>query len=265
MGEEAAAGDGDDVVSRVVAAHGGEINRAEALEWLRSTSVGREFARAHKGNITMQDTEKLKAAYVAKLKASILEATPAGRVMKAQAARIEKLEALPPVEIAKSVIAGHSEDNFGLTESEFCGLIEKAARKQFPNLSTAQAFSKVFTASTEEGKALRLACETLKRLAFAAVAEQPRGNYDEQYSKRMAEEVRKLPITVSLQPLQVGGKDVNVNDPSEAIAQLQRLGEVRWPDLTREQQFSRAFSDPANRELAAKAHVRPSGHPSFAR
>jgi hypothetical protein len=36
-----------------------------------------------------------------------------------------------------------------------------------------------------------------------------------------------------------------------------QIGASKWPSASAAQQFARAFSDPANRELAAKAHVRP--------
>jgi hypothetical protein len=63
-------------------------------------------------------------------------------------------------------------------------------------------------------------------------------------------------------PLQVGGEQArNVDDPSEAVAQLQSLGQERWPDLSPAQQFSRAFA--AHPELAAKAHRRPAATTIF--
>jgi hypothetical protein len=37
----------DDLIDRVVAAHGNQITRAQALEWLRGDPVGREVARQH--------------------------------------------------------------------------------------------------------------------------------------------------------------------------------------------------------------------------
>src|SRR5262249_57254884 len=39
----------------------------------------------------------------------------------------------------------------------------------------------------------------------------------------------------------------------EAITQLQELGRVHWPDLSAAQQFSRAFTDPKNAELAKES------------
>jgi hypothetical protein len=61
-------------------------------------------------------------------------------------------------------------------------------------------------------------------------------------------------------PVAVGGDDVDVHDAEKAYTQLQRLAEEqrrRSPDLTEEQAFSRAFTDPANAELARRAHRRP--------
>jgi hypothetical protein len=65
--------------------------------------------------------------------------------------------------------------------------------------------------------------------------------------------------------LQVGGEDAGaVNDPSEAIAQLKQLGARKWPTASEAQQFANAFTDPVNRELAAKAYRRPTAPPGGA-
>jgi hypothetical protein len=142
--------------------------------------------------------------------------------------RLADLEALGPVAVCKAVVE-HGAD-LAIDEHEFVGLLTKAAQKAHPGLSADRAFAKVFSEQSEQG--------TLIRKAHAVV--------------------KSMPIMADLTPLVVGGEDArNVNDPSAAIAQLQELGRVRWPGATREQQFSRAFADPANRDLAKQAHQRP--------
>src|SRR5262245_17548870 len=61
-----------------------------------------------------------------------------------------------------------------------------------------------------------------------------------------------------LKPMFVGGDAaLDVNDPSEAIAQLTRIGRQKWPTASEAESFERAFTDPANAELSKKAYRRP--------
>jgi hypothetical protein len=53
--------------------------------------------------------------------------------------------------------------------------------------------------------------------------------------------------------LVVGGSDVNVDDPSEAIAHLKELGRRKWPTASEAQQFERALTAPENHALARRA------------
>jgi hypothetical protein len=90
--------------------------------------------------------------------------------------------------------------------------------------------------------------------------------YAEEIAVRKAIAIAKaMPIQVDFTPpMQVGGEDARaVNDPSKAVAQLQELGRSRWPDASEAQQFARAFADPANAELARKAHQRPAPTTSY--
>jgi hypothetical protein len=65
---------------------------------------------------------------------------------------------------------------------------------------------------------------------------------------------------MDLQPQVVGGADArDVDDPAaavEAIKQLTEIGRLKWPELSSEQAFSRAFTE--NPRLASVAHRRPS-------
>ena len=53
-------------------------------------------------------------------------------------------------------------------------------------------------------------------------------------------------------------------DVAFSNAQLKELGRRKWPTATEAQQFERAFTDPANATLAAKAHRRPTAPPGGA-
>jgi hypothetical protein len=138
------------------------------------------------------------------------------------------------VEIAKNIV--DEQKSFRLTEEEFCKLIDTAARVAHPELG-ARAFEKVY----ERNPLLARAIAVIK----AGLAEQL--------------------LSGGMPVLQVGGEDAGaVNDPSEAIAQLKQLGARKWPTASEAQQFANAFTDPVNRELAAKAHRRPTAPPGGA-
>ncbi|MFZ1094000.1 MAG: hypothetical protein WAN75_33115, partial [Xanthobacteraceae bacterium] len=106
----------------------------------------------------------------------------------------------------------------------------KAASEQHPQLSPAQAFAELYKT------------EAVWRAIGIA---------------------KSMPFQVSLEPLQIGGESAQaVNDPSEALAAVHRIGRERWPDASEAIRFTRAFE--ANPELARKAHVRPSATTSYA-
>jgi hypothetical protein len=69
---------------------------------------------------------------------------------------------------------------------------------------------------------------------------------------------KNLPFVAEFTPVYVGGEDArDLSDESAAIAQLKELGRDKWPTASEAQQFERALTAPENRELAAKAHRRP--------
>jgi len=107
---------GDDVISRAVRAHGGKITAAEALTWLRSDTVGREFARAHKQENPMDTGQKL-AAF----------AKRSGGVMELAGEIVEK--GLP------STMA---------SEQEFTKLMTAHACKLYPSMRPDVAFAKLY-------------------------------------------------------------------------------------------------------------------------
>jgi hypothetical protein len=131
-------------------------------------------------------------------------------------------------------------NNLGIDENEFTSLVTTAAQKQHPGLSASQAFSKAFCASDETGVLLRKAHRTIKEMA--SLAPMVSGGLDEQRAA------------------------VNDTESSEAYKQLEALAEKQRataPWLSSAQAFARAFSDPANAELARKAHKRPEPTTSY--
>jgi hypothetical protein len=66
-------------------------------------------------------------------------------------------------------------------------------------------------------------------------------------------------------PVQVGGAAAqDVDNPSAALAALHELGRKLYPQLTEAQAFEKVFTDPKHRDLAARAHVRPTPPPGSA-
>ena len=125
-----------------------------------------------------------------------------------------------------------SDSAYSISEHELTTLVTEQARRDYPTLSPAQAFTKMFTEQSEAG--------TILRKAFAVVKAAGAAPY------------------FDLKPLVVDGADaLDVDDPAKAVAQLQELGRQKWPSASEAEQFARAFDDPANAKLAAKAHRRP--------
>jgi hypothetical protein len=88
---------------------------------------------------------------------------------------------------------------------------------------------------------------------------------------RKAIQIVKSAPQQSLAPEQVSGNDAfdtSVADSSaKAMKQLQDMAEAqraRAPTLTIAQAFARVFEDPANADLAAKAHRRPTPTTAYA-
>jgi hypothetical protein len=90
----------------------------------------------------------------------------------------------------------------------------------------------------------------------------------EESVRRACAIAKAMPFVADLTPLVVGGIDatheaVDDTESSEAYAQLQQIGRDKWPTASEAQQFANAFTDPANAELARKAHRRPAATTSF--
>jgi hypothetical protein len=137
--------------------------------------------------------------------------------------------------VAKAIVS--EQRNYGISEPEFVDLVTEHAKAAHPNLTGAQAFSKVY----ESEESVRRAVGVLKAAPFVT-------------------------------PLQVGGVDAmnEANDrteSSEAYAQLETMAarlRATSPWLSADQAFASVFENPANAPLAAKAHRRPRATTSLA-
>jgi hypothetical protein len=121
------------------------------------------------------------------------------------------------IEMCKGFVERNETD--GISEHELVDLIRKHDPR--PGETEAQTFTRHYTSNVELRKAIALA--------------------------------KSMPIVADPYDVRVSDQD-NVE---EAIKQLKELGRRQWPTASEAQQFARAFADPANAELARKAHVRP--------
>jgi hypothetical protein len=128
-----------------------------------------------------------------------------------------------------------------ISEEEIVSAVGKVAAERWPELSEAQAFSKIYTASTDEARVLQKAISIAKLSPF------------------------------DIQPTMVGGVNAmhEANDSteqSEAYRQLEAMAEkvrAARPELSAASAFANVFTDPKNAVLAAKAHRRPSPTTSY--
>jgi hypothetical protein len=143
------------------------------------------------------------------------------------------------VGVAKAIVS--EQRNYGISESEFVGLVTAHAAKQHPGLRPDSAFAKLY----ESEESVRRACGVLKAMPFVA----------------------------DLTPVMVGSpaamhEAVSDTESSEAYAQLETMA-ARMREsssgfsFSADQAFARVFTDPKNAVLAAKAHRRPSPTTSF--
>jgi hypothetical protein len=177
----------------------GEITRAQALRWLmhsaRGTAlVSRMAAHRKRKALTMNRSEQLRSV-------------------------VKQAGGLMP--LCKRIAAT---GRGAVTEHELTQLVVDAAKRQHPDLSDAQAFTKMFCGPA--GAVLQ------KAVAVSKAA-------------------------------QVAGDDDDDEDAAAALDQLHRLAERHHhdnPELTPDQSFARVFADPRNAALAQRAHRRPAAN-----
>ena len=114
-----------------------------------------------------------------------------------------------------------------VTEQEFTAAVTDYAKaRALPGETPDAAFARVFTANDDVGLTLRKACAIIKNTTLMPI----------------------MPVSVG------GDAATNVNDPEDALAQLQALAErmrASSPALSKAQAFAKVFQDPANAALAA--------------
>ena len=124
-----------------------------------------------------------------------------------------------------------------ISQDDLVSALGKVARERWPELSEAQAFSKVYSDPGAEGRVVRDAINVAK----ASLAETMLGP--------------GLPVQV------VGGpaaQDVNTAADAEAArAELMRGAANNGPRLTENEVFERAFTDPRNAAIVARLYQRP--------
>ena len=145
--------------------------------------------------------------------------------------------------------------------SENSGTIHVMAKNIVTSGTTALTEHEFTAALTEHAKLYKRAGESVMG-AFSRI-------FSDDVEIRKAHAICKSAARMmSMQPTQVGGADAldTNNDQSKALKQLQEMAAEqvkRSPTLTIDQAFARVFEDPANSELAAKAHRRPTPTTSY--
>jgi hypothetical protein len=129
------------------------------------------------------------------------------------------------VKLAKHIVEQGSDD---ITEEQFVEAIRRhAMADQQPGETEAGAFARVYGGATEEA--------TLLRKAHAVI--------------------KGFPVQ-DLTPTQVGGKDVNVDAPTSAVAQMRNMAakmRKKSPGMTFAQAFAVIAADTRNAEILAAA------------
>jgi hypothetical protein len=126
-----------------------------------------------------------------------------------------------------------------LTQDEIVEAVSKVAQERYPELSSAQAFAKVYSDPTD-GRVVRDSI----RVAKESLAETMLGP--------------GLPVQVVGSPAAM--LDAVGNDQSEieqARAELMRIGRQQYPRLTENQVFEAALTDPRNAAITARLYHRP--------
>jgi hypothetical protein len=177
--------------------------------------------------------------------------TPHGNALLARLHKADEQTAKdPPMDTVLSImkagsIAGVcaaiiSKGSTTISQDELVSAVGKVAHERWPELSEAQAFSKIYSDGGAEGRVLRQAVAVAK----ASLAETMLGP--------------GLPVQV------VGGPgamlDAANNDQSDveqARAELMRIGRKQYPRSTENEVFERAFSDPRNATIVARLYQRP--------
>ena len=129
--------------------------------------------------------------------------------------------------------------NRSVDEATFTSLVSEYAQRLYPTLRRDQAFSKLFSADTEEAATIRK--------AHAVVKNSPM--------------MKSYPIAFGDSPAVAGDNAAVVGDDSSALAELTRRAEKsKRPGESFAAAFARTYSDPSNRDLAAAERVenRPS-------
>jgi hypothetical protein len=137
--------------------------------------------------------------------------------------RTQELRDIGIAAVAKTIVS--EQRSYGIDEHEFTKLATEEASRRWPGMRPDAAFSKLFSDSGADGVMLRKAHNVVKANPFNSLDATNKAN-DELMVK--AAELRKT-----------------------------------QPQLSEAQAFSKVFTDPANIELASKAHRRPSPTTSY--
>jgi hypothetical protein len=134
--------------------------------------------------------------------------------------------------IAATCAAIVQKGSTAISEEEIVSAVTKIAAERYENMSPAQAFAKIYTASGDEARVLHKAIEIAKLSAF------------------------------DVKPIEVGFEDAYTTSELTAAVraseEIVRIGREKFPFLSAAQQYARVFEDSNYAALAAQVHRRPS-------
>jgi hypothetical protein len=215
----------DDLISRVVAAHGNKISRAEALEWIRGTMVGREVHRNYITSKQAGDNMTTKAEVIAEFKKK----------------RIAKLATMPIIEVAKMALAVPDQNILQIDEAEFVDLVTAAAKREYPSLRADAAFTKMF-GEGDRGTLIRKAHKVVKEAA--SLAPMVSGGVDQQ---------------------RAAINDTESSEAYKQLTELAEKQRATAPYLSSAQAFARAFEQNPELAKRAHQRPDPTSYQLFPR
>jgi hypothetical protein len=223
------------------------LSRRECRDWLAHTDEGRQWAAQHGRTQSMGQM----AAVLANLSANAADKINAAAERRAAASNKQHSEA-HTMGISTTLKALH-----GMDEHTFVKIVTRAASAQFPALSGPQAFTKLFTADDEAGRAIRAAHAITKGQVVGS--DSPEREYLPARSRGVE--------SGALSGREYAASDAALEDDAEddrfdALAALEALAERerrRNPGMSKAIAFSKVYCDPNNTRLAQleRAQNRP--------
>jgi hypothetical protein len=181
-----------------------------------------------------------------------------------------------------------SDSAYSITEHELTTLVTERARRDYPTLSPAQAFTRVFTEQSDAGVVLRKAFAVVKNGSFEDVVDDdsnaayreieaiakrdfPHLRRDVRFTKvfesrpdlsarahrrpgastSFPHPVAKAPLVPTANLTPAVSDNLDVDSPQAALERLKRIGASMWPTKSEAEQLINAVADLENAALVS--------------